>query len=102
MCKRVNDLATQYSNYICTIISEHYPISEKLLNLFVDKCNWNRLSINKNLAWSVELLEKYIDKWNWWYLSSFHAWSAEIIETFTDKWNWHCLPENKGISCLWN
>ena len=49
-----------------------------------------RLSSNRSLPWSEELLERYKDKWNWKILTRIESlpWSESLIERYADKWVW--------------
>ncbi len=60
---------------------------------------WRNLSENKNLPWSIELINKYEDKWSWKALSSNEAlpWSIELIKKYEDKWDWEDLRLNKAL-----
>jgi hypothetical protein len=52
--------------------------------------NWMRLSQNKILPWSPELIEKYKDKWEWKWLTMNQSipWNLELIKQFEDKIDW--------------
>ena len=45
----------EYSNNEIKLISD-ISFSEKNINLL----NWNELSLNQNLPWSIELIQKYL------------------------------------------
>jgi hypothetical protein len=65
--------------------------------------NWQQLSRNTKLPWSIELIEKHKDKWDWFYLSmnSGIKINLEIFEKFNTSWNgWNprTLGLNKNIS----
>jgi hypothetical protein len=91
---------------------------------FIDKLNWNQLSTNKDLPWSLDILLIFENRWNWdlisvnpkipynletlrilskninWDIisgleSSF--WSFKVISEFSDLLNWDKLSSNKSI-----
>src|SRR5690606_4239133 len=49
-----------------------------------------RLSQNKVLPWSAELIEKYVDKWDWTVLihNKSIPWSLKLMKQFEDKIIW--------------
>ena len=72
------------------LISQYYSFDIDYLEKHKDVLNWNNLSANENLFWTIELLEKFEDKWNWTILTikEYIPWSMELIEIFKYKWNW--------------
>lgn len=69
------------------------PWSEELIDKYIRvnySWNWKELSANESLPWTVQLIEKYIDKWDWVSLSANTAlpWSIEFIKKYIDKWDW--------------
>lgn len=86
------NLALEHSDwFIKCLFSRNYPLSEYLIEKYKDKWDWNELSCNKFLPWSIELIEKYINEWNWIRLSYNQPlpWTTELIERFEDKWDWN-------------
>ena len=67
-----------------------------------DKLNWDCLSKNTDLPWSVQFIEKYADKFNWYHLSWNETlpWSPEFIAQYANRWNWSVLSRNSAIA--WN
>ncbi|WP_157817974.1 hypothetical protein [Candidatus Thiodictyon syntrophicum] len=41
------------------------PWTETLIDRYLDRWDWERLSKNKALPWSAALIERYADRWNW-------------------------------------
>ncbi|MEO9210236.1 MAG: hypothetical protein ABI208_04010 [Ginsengibacter sp.] len=60
---------------------------------------WECLSLNRNIPWSFELIEKYDENWEWGSLSlnTDLPWSSELIAKYREKWDWECLFTNKTI-----
>ncbi|TBW26972.1 hypothetical protein [Gramella sp. KN1008] len=46
-------------------ISEIYPYSEKEINTYREKIDFEYLSKNINLKWSYELVKRFEDLWDW-------------------------------------
>lgn len=70
-----------------------------LLKRFDGQWDWNQLSYNPSLPWSVELLDKYVSRWNWDGVSRHHSlpWSMELLERYEDRWNWEVLSRNESL-----
>lgn len=88
-----------------------YPIGEQLLEEYKAKWNWELLSCNENLYWSIDLIEKFENSWHWESLSGNEKlpWSDELIIMYADKWTWNkvnawdfCLMDNNSIKWTYN
>jgi hypothetical protein len=98
---------SRFPQYGLTLFSSSYPLSEDMLNKFLTKWDWEAISTNKNIEWTIELIEKYQDKLDWG--NSFEdlrmslpyneklPWSIEFINQFIDKWDWICLSRNSVL-----
>jgi hypothetical protein len=81
-----------------------------LIQKFKDKWDWQDLSNNKSLPWSIGLIERFKDKWSWENLSRNESlpWSIELIERFEDKCGIPCnqkvydliIPEIEKVMTL--
>jgi hypothetical protein len=67
-----------------------------------DTINWDCLSKNTDLPWSVQFIEKHADKFDWYHLSWNESlpWSPEFIAQYANRWNWSVLSSNSAIA--WN
>jgi len=61
--------------------------------------DWDRLSRNEVLPWSVELIDRFADKWNWFNLSvnKHLGWTEEFIDRYADRWYWSRISSNDGL-----
>ena len=88
------------------IISRRYSLNERLIEKLKHIWNWNDLSSNISLSWSIELIEKYEDKWNWDLCglsdSESLPWSIELIEKYENKWNWDLCGLSEKKSLPWS
>lgn len=81
------------------------PCTYSILNPVLIKnkhlLDWNSLSNNEKLPWTLEFIEKFKDFWNWDSLSGNESlpWSDEIIEKFDNKWEWDYINDPYE-SCL--
>jgi hypothetical protein len=76
------------------------PWSQDLIEHFGDRWNWKSLSYNDSLPWSMKLLERFEDSWDWAGLSANLSlpWSMELLERFEDSWGWEWLSCNRSLS----
>lgn len=88
-----------------------YPLGEHLLKEFKCKWNWELLSSNENLYWSIDLIEKFKDRWHWESLSGNESlpWSDELIFKYANKWYWQkandwgfSLSDNNSVKWSYN
>lgn len=93
-------------DFLINHFSYMYPIGDQLLEEFKAKWNWELLSCNEDLYWSINLIKKFEDYWHWESLSGNEKlpWSDEIIIKYADKWTWNklnpcdfCLMDNDSI-----
>lgn len=87
------------------LISQHNDLSTILDKLSpiefikIESLSWGNISGNKNIIWSLELINSFSTKWNWSVLSENTSipWSEQIIDAHLDKWNWYSLSKNKTL-----
>ena len=107
-------------------ISGNYRFSEAQLEKFADKVDWEQVSGNNEIAWTIPMLEKFknrirwdklasnnskefasidlLDKfkelWDWDEYSDSGDFTMEILEKFADKLNWKNVINNWNIRNL--
>ena len=71
-----------------------------LLQAFVERWDWEKLSRNPGVPWTRELIDAFVGRWDWEGLSENAAvpWSEELIEHFADRLDWGYLSCNEGIA----
>ena len=81
-----------------------YPFTEESLEKNKENLNWNYLSINERLPWSIDFIEKYADNWFWEGLSENESlpWSDELIIRFAERWYWNNNGEYDQSSLIGN
>lgn len=86
-----------FTNHICGF----YALSESFIERYRNYLNWDFISLNEKLPWSVSYIEKFQDSWNWATLGENESlpWSDELIIKFADKWS---TNENQSGWCLTN
>ncbi|MEI6697351.1 MAG: hypothetical protein WCO13_14955, partial [Bacteroidota bacterium] len=68
-------------------------------NKFKIKWDWEKLSLNTYLPWSIDLIDTYYSKWYWDCLSKNKGipFTFLIIEKYYDLWNWDYLSDRIPI-----
>lgn len=83
-------------------LSRRVSLSQDLLERHIEHWDWEGLSQNKSIPWSLELLECFDDHWDWGRLRDMDRfdervglsdneslpWSMALLEHFKDRWNW--------------
>lgn len=79
---------------------------EGLLERYKDKWDWNLLSINNGIGFTVEQIKKYMDLLTWDSGPSSNQniasnenlpWSVEFIANYRSQWQWWSLCRNPSI-----
>jgi hypothetical protein len=96
------------------LISKYYPFNLQLLEKYEDKLDWQKLSTNENVEWSISLIDKFAGKLSWgdtYYpcsseimqgllTNSSMPWSVELIREFQNRFDrmyWEHISQNKNI-----
>ncbi len=89
----------EYPELFGQCVQRYYPLTEAQLARYADQWDWELLSENAGLPWSIDLLEQFAETWDWGALSynSELPWGIDLIERFADKWYWHLLSEDYGL-----
>ncbi|MDP1813708.1 MAG: serine/threonine-protein kinase [Leadbetterella sp.] len=98
--KWLNYLLVEEKTTITDFLSEFYQFKNtELLEKNIEKWDWNGLSRNQNLPWSIDFIEKYEYKWDWGVLSRNKdlPWSIEFIEKYKSEWYWDKLSYNENL-----
>ncbi|MCR4829741.1 MAG: hypothetical protein K5864_09835 [Bacteroidales bacterium] len=102
MCNQVNDEMIQsiISAKAWNDISSNYGLTEEMLERYADKLNWNEVSKNSEIHWTVKLIEKWANRLNWEELSgngNEYLLTPDVIAYFVNRWNWHTLSRNSNL-----
>ncbi|MBQ9545965.1 MAG: hypothetical protein IJU90_01580 [Bacteroidales bacterium] len=82
-------------------ISRNYGLNEEMLEKYADKLNWNNVSQNSGIRWTVRLIEKWADRLDWEALSDSsneYLLTPDVIAYFVNRWNWHKLSGNYNLN----
>ena len=78
-------------------LSSDFPWTERMLEKYRNKVDWEEVSNNYNMLWTPSMLDKFKWKINWHQLSSRSSEAlmiTENIERFKDYWDWKELSGN--------
>ncbi|MEI6695592.1 MAG: hypothetical protein WCO13_05960, partial [Bacteroidota bacterium] len=126
------DFFLEYPQVFVNIVAKYYKFDIELIYKFKENFDfydfWKTLSINENIAWSLDLIKVFerdliwesylsnnkvikftdelIGSYNYWQRIDWEnfsrnekiLWSAELIEKYKDKWLWGSLNLNKSIN----
>lgn len=80
---------------------------ENLLEIYKNKWNWELLSVNSGVGFTLEQIEYYQDLLTWDSGSGSNKniasntnlpWSSELISKYKHKWHWWSLSRNPGVN----
>ena len=80
---------------------------ENLLVIYKIKWNWDLLSVNNGVGFTVEQIEHYQDLFTWDSGNGSNQniasntnlpWSSELITKYKRKWHWWSLSRNPGVN----
>ena len=77
------------------------PLTEALLEKFQDKVDWQAISENTSILWTIPMIQKFKNRLNWDDFSLYinkESLTEECIQTFAEKWNWSNLSGNNHLS----
>ena len=80
----------KHPTYFLGLLSSHYPLSLYQLKLYKDLLDWNKISGNKNINWSVAILNEFHDTINWGLLTTNSGAFVDkkLLEIFEAKIDW--------------
>ena len=97
----------KYPNYFLGALSSHYPLSVNQLRRNKNILDWNKISANENINWSLDILNEFHDTINWGSLTTNSGAfvNKKLLEIFEDKIDWYgndnfygdSITANEGI-----
>lgn len=81
-------------------LSSNFNWSETLLEKCKTEVDWNEISKNSNILWTIPMLKRFERFLNWTLLSeniNERSLSDETIAAFESSWDWLTLSENKNL-----
>lgn len=81
-------------------LSSDFNWSETLLEKCKTEVDWNEISKNSNILWTIPMLKRFEQFLNWTLLSeniNERSLSDETIEAFESSWDWSTLSDNRNL-----
>ncbi|WP_263831499.1 ankyrin repeat domain-containing protein [Salinibacter sp.] len=96
----VRHLSKEQRDALMERFSRYYPLSEEMIDQVPLLWDWEALSTNKSLKWSIGLIQGHEDRWDWERLSKNGAlpWSEELTARYEDRWDWEKLSERETLA----
>ena len=78
-------------------LSGDFSWSETLLEKSQNSVDWDEISSNNNIRWTIHMIAKYSKRINWRIFSRNVNLTPEVVEAFKDRWDWHELSGNSYL-----
>jgi hypothetical protein len=101
--KKLIDFLLQNSKtkkFAIDVVSYKYPIKELTLDRFNHVLNWEKLSFNSSIQWSLNLVDKYKEQWEWSGISHLveREWGLKLLSKYPNKIDWCMVSQSEAIS----
>ena len=78
-------------------LSGDFQWTENLLVHYQDKLDWHKISSNRNIFWTIPMVQKFRNSIDWDIFSlnaGAECLTEKFINAFKDDWNWSNLADN--------
>lgn len=107
--QKITDFLYSHPEFLTEMASQFYAFSEKELEKYEDKINWDRISQNSAVGWNESLIRKFNHRLDWIAFSQNAAFAdTNLLELFKDKIDWDGEVEDgffysvaSGIHIIW-
>lgn len=85
-------------------VSQSGSLSMTMIEKFADKLDWEEVSGNRNIIWTVEGINKFANKIHWDEFSRScpeNLLSELTLQKFASKWDWKALSNRDDIYNNW-
>lgn len=86
-------------------VSQSGSLSMTMIEKYADKLDWEEVSGNRNILWTVEGINKFANKINWAEFSRScleNIISETTLRKFAAKWDWKALSNRDEIYNNWH
>ena len=86
-------------------ISSSYDISLDMLEKYADKLDWNGISQNDSIPWTIDALQKFADRIDWNEFSQkcpSELIDSQFFQRFCDRLNWDVLSDYRIFCDNWD
>ena len=83
-------------------ISDNESISMDILDKYADKLDWNEISENRNVIWTLDGINKFTNRLNWSNFSENcpdHIINEVTLQKFANRWDWKAISNR---DCFYN
>lgn len=85
-------------------VSQSGSLSMTMIEKFADKLDWEEVSGNRNIIWTVEGINKFANRIHWDEFSRScpeNLLSETTLQKFASKWDWKALSNRDDIYNNW-
>lgn len=93
---KIIELFYRHPQFFIDLISTHYALDESQLERYKSNLNWRKISQNKAIQFTDQILEKYKTILNWDRITPSVIWNENLIKKYSNFLNWNTLLFNKG------
>ena len=81
-------------------LSRNFGFTIQMLEKYQDKLDWNEVSENTTIVWTMDILEKFKKRISWKAFSEYcdeNILTPEIVERFKEYFDWHALSSKSDL-----
>lgn len=86
-------------------VSSRESFSMEMIEKFADKLDWEEVSGNQSILWTVDGISKYANKIHWEDFSNScpdNIITETTLNKFSGKWDWKCLSNRDALYNNWS
>ena len=83
-------------------ISDNESLSMDILDKYADKLDWEEISENRNIIWTLDGINKFANRLNWSDFSQYcadHIINEVTLQKFANRWDWKAISNR---DCFYN
>ncbi len=83
-------------------ISDNESLSMDILDKYADKLDWEEISENRNIIWTLDGINKFANRLNWSDFSRYcadHIINEVTLQKFASRWDWKAISNR---DCFYN
>ena len=94
----------RHPNYFITLISLNYPFSQYQLKLYKIFLDWDKISYNENITWSIDILNEFSKFicWDLFTINKSAFVNKDLLVAFEDRIDWYGHDNYSGDSIVAN
>lgn len=84
------------------MISSNNHLSMDMLDKYADKLDWNEISENRDILWTLDGINKFANRLNWSNFSGCcpdHIINEVTLQKFANRWDWTAISDR---DCFYN